>query len=178
MISPACPARDLAPSGLRKKHRGDAAGFALVESAVAIALLGLMLGFMFATNAHLLGLLKQGKQSTFATELIQERVEQLRTSVWNDITTPSNLVFLADQSQSRLTSVNLPGVTETIRIEPMVNPTNVAITCLRPVTGTTTVTGPVLTTEKSIKVTVTMQWQGSKRTRSRGISTIITNRGA
>src|SRR5215218_3365629 len=96
MISPACPAPDLAARGLRKIRRSHAAGFALVESAVAIALLGLMLGFMFATNAHLLGLLKQGKQSTFATELIQERVEQLRTSVWNDVTTPSNLVFLAD----------------------------------------------------------------------------------
>jgi hypothetical protein len=155
-----------------------AAGFALVESAVAMALLSLMLGFMFATNAHLLGLLKQGKQSTFATELIQERVEQLRTSVWNDITTPANLVILADQSQARLTSANLPGVSETIRIEPMVNPTNTAIVCSRPATGSSSVTGPVLTSEKSIKVTVTVQWQGSRRTRSRGISTIITNRGA
>jgi len=169
---------DLARSPHAMNYRAAASAFALIESTVAMALLSLMLGVMFATNAHLLGLLKQGKQSSFATELIQERMEQLRTSVWTDVTTPANLVFLVDQAQARLTSANLPGVSETVRIEPMVNPTNIAITCLRPATGSSTATGPVLTAEKSVKVTVTIQWQGGKRTRTRGVSTIITNRGA
>jgi hypothetical protein len=169
-------ARPLARHSHAIRHRSGSSGFALVESSVGLALLGLMLSCMFATNAHILGLLKQGKQSTFATELLQERVEQLRAAVWTDVTTPANLVFLADEAQWRLTSANLPGVTETIRIEPLVNPSNTAIICVRS-PSTTSATGSALTAEKSIKMTVTMQWQGGQRTRSRGICTVLTRRG-
>jgi len=169
--------RDPTRSPQSKLGRTSRSGFALVESTVAMALLGLMLGCMFAGNTHLLGLLRQGKQSTLATEMIQERVEQFRTSVWNDFTDPANLRFLADQTQARLTSTNLPGVSETIVIEPYPNPGNTRILCTRPVSGNATATGPVLTGEKSIKVTVTIEWKGAKRTRTRAVSTIMTNRG-
>ena len=154
-----------------------AAGFAMIEATVGMALLSLTLGCMFASNAHLLSLLRQGKQSTFATELIQERIEQFRSAVWNEITVPSNVSALAGQTDAKLTTANLPGVAETIRIEPLVNPTNTAIVCLRPATGAPTAVGPILTSEKSVKLTVTIQWTSGKRTRTRGVTTIVANRG-
>ncbi len=156
--------------------RSDAA-FALIESIIGMGLVSLILSCVFAMNAHLLGLLKQGKESTYATELIQERVDQLRTSLWDEVTDPARLAnVIAPVTE---TATNLPGVTETITIEPVVNATNISARCVRTpgTSGTVTSSGTVLTAQQSVRATIFVQWTSRGRARSRGTVTILTKGG-
>lgn len=158
-------------TGLRR----TAAGFALVESIVSMALIGVLLGCAFTTDAQVLRILKRGKESSHATQMIQERVEQLRTSLWDEITDPAKLANIPIPATA--TSVNLPEVTETITVEPLVNPLNVSATCVRTPAGGVTYSGTVLTNEKSVKVTMSIQWPSQRGIRTRGMVTIMTNGG-
>jgi type II secretory pathway pseudopilin PulG len=155
-----------------------AAGFALIESVIGVAILTLVLGCVFAMNAHILGLLKQGKESTFATELIQERIEQLRTGNWTQVTDPA---YLRNAVGGRTTTAtNLPEVTETITVEPRDNPSNLSISYTRNPDNTVSpasATGSDLTTQNSVKVTVDIQWKSRGRTRRRSMVTVLTRDG-
>lgn len=162
------PRRSLPPWGAE-------AGIALVESVIAMALVSLMLSFMFATNAHLTGLLRQGKQSTYASQMIQERVETLRSALWDQVTDPAKLATLLQPAT--VTASSLPGVTETIKVEPLVNTANVSGQCVRVPGGNVASSGAVLTSQKSVKVTLSTRWVARDRVRERVSTTILTNGG-
>ena len=140
-----------------------------------MVLVSLMLSCVFAMNSQIAGLLKQGNESTYATQMIQERVEQLRTSLWDEVTDPAKLTNVAKPATA--TSVNLPGVTETIKVEPLVNPGNVSIVCVRDPAGTVTTTGTAFPLEKTVKVTLSVQWASRSRVRERGMVTVLTTGG-
>lgn len=152
-----------------------AAGFALVESVVCMMLISLLLSCAFTTDAQVLRILKRGKESSHATQMLQERVEQLRTSLWDEVTDPAKLANIA--APATATSVNLPGVTEVITVEPLDNPSNLSASCVRTPSGSVTHSGTVLTNEKSVKVTLSIRWQSQGGTRARGMVTILTNGG-
>ena len=150
-------------------------GFALVEAVVSMALIGVLLGCAFTTDAQVLRILKRGKESSHATQVIQERVEQLRTSLWEEVTDPAKLANIPVPATA--TAVNLPEVTETITVEPLVNPLNLSATCVRTPAGAVTYSGAVLTNEKSVKVTMSIRWPSQGGIRTRGMVTIMTNGG-
>lgn len=157
------------------KSPHTAAGFALIEAIVSMMLVSVLLGCAFATDAQVLRILKRGKESSHATQMLQERVEQLRTSLWENVTDPAQLAFVV--ADPTATAVNLPGVTETIIVEPLVNLSNLSASCVRTPAGGVTPNGTVLTKEKSVKVTVSMQWPSQGGVRTRGMVTILTNGG-
>lgn len=157
------------------KSPHTAAGFALIEAAVSMMLIGVLLGCAFTTDSQVLRILKRGKESSHATQMLQERVEQLRTSLWDEVTDPAKLANIA--APATATSVNLPGVTETIFVEPLVNPSNLSASCVRTPSGGVTTSGTVLTNEKSVKVTMSVRWPSQGGIRTRGMVTIITNGG-
>jgi hypothetical protein len=150
-------------------------GFALVESMIGMALVALTLGCMFAANAHVLGLLRQGKEAAFATQMIQERLSALRGALWDEITDPARLSQLL--TPATVASGSLPNATETIKVEPLVNPTNVSSQCKRIPTGTVSTTGPIFTSLQSVKVTVSVQWSSRHQTRVHAATTVLTNGG-
>jgi hypothetical protein len=168
------------PSALRSTGRLHAgAGFALVESVIGMALISLLLGSIFALDSQILLLLKQGKESSHATQMIQERVEQIRTSLWDEVTDLAKIRNV--MAFETATSVNLPGVTETVKIEPLVSSTVRSFTCVRSASGNVSgaITGSDLTftAERSVKMTVTAQWTSYRRVRTREVVTILTNGG-
>ncbi len=150
-------------------------GFALVESVIGMALVSLTLSYVFAANSHLLGLLKQGKEGTFATQMIQERVDALRGALWDQVTDPSKITQLL--TPATVAGASLPGATETIKIEPLANTTNVSGQCVRLPAGTVSSAGSVLTSRQSVKVTVSVQWNSRQRTRVRAATTVFTKGG-
>jgi Tfp pilus assembly protein PilV len=158
----------------RKASDRSVQGFAMVEAIVGLALVTMMLSCVFALNAHLLGMLRDGKESTHASQMLQERVEQFRTSHWDQFTDPAKLKDIAALTPA--TAVNLRGATETFTVEPVSNPAvNAAV--VRTGAGTITSSGVKVDAYKSVKITLSVQWNGRKTQRERGMVTVLTKGG-
>lgn len=150
-------------------------GFALTEALIALALFSMLLGCVFTAEAQVMRLLREGKQSTYATELMQERFEQLRSGLWESVTDPVKLSSAV--SPATATATNLPGVSERITVEPLVNPDNLRVTCARSAAGEITSAGLAISQVQSVKLTMSVQWRSYGRLRQRGMVTILTNGG-
>lgn len=137
-----------------------------------MAIVVVALGMIFAMNGQLLSLLNQGKQSTYATQLIAERVEQLRTATWQALTKPTVLQSTLTAERPTSTEANLPGVTEIFHIEPYNNPAGRKIECIRTAASTQT-TGDVFDTEPLVRLSITVKWTNGKRTRERQFVTVM-----
>ena len=61
-------------------------GFTLVETTLAIAMLGLFIAMLMVMNSNILGLLRNSKDNVAASQALQERVEQMRIANWLQIT--------------------------------------------------------------------------------------------
>jgi multidrug efflux pump subunit AcrA (membrane-fusion protein) len=146
-----------------------------MEAVMALALVSVMLASMFAMNLHLLAILKQGKENTYATQMAQERVEQFRTALWDEVTDATKLRTLMRPATA--TAANLPDATETLQIEPLVNPTNVRVRCIRNPIGEPVASGDPLTAEDSVKVRISVRWDSRRGPQSRSFVTILTNGG-
>jgi hypothetical protein len=170
-ISKRC-GRIVLPSAASTERRN---AFALVESMIGMALVALTLGCMFAANAHVLSLLRQGKEATFATQMIQERLSALRGALWDQVTDPAKLSQVL--TPATVAGPSLPNATETIKVEPLVNGTNLSSQCTRIPAGTVSSSGPIFTNLQSVKVTVSVQWSTRKKTRVHAATTILTNGG-
>jgi hypothetical protein len=158
-----------------RRPRPVTQAFALAEAVIGMALVVLVLGMLFAMNGQLLSLLRQGKQSTYATELIAERVEHLRTAAgtdWDSMTIPGNF-----QSALRLgntaTETKLPGITEEFTVEPYDNPSGLRMHGIRPPGGVATVTGTALPNTTLVKVTIAVKWKSGHRNRERQFATVM-----
>src|SRR3954451_5920637 len=81
---------------LRHSERGAT----ILEAVIAGALIALFLAAIFETNARNVQLLKTGKESFAATTLLEERLEQLRSGKWIDITSAPYLQTILAQAPS------------------------------------------------------------------------------
>lgn len=165
------------PAGLPQtlRSRSSHAAFALIEAVIGLALVALMLSCVFAANAHFLGLLRQGKENSYATQMIQERVDSLRGALWDQLTDPAKLSQII--APETVTSANLVGVTESITVEPLESATPTSNRCVRLPNGNVSYTGAAFTTQQSVKVTVSAQWNGRQRGRTRSSTTVFTKGG-
>jgi hypothetical protein len=168
---PAAPVNDM-----RRLRPNKSAAFALAEVVVGMALIVVVLALLFTLNGQLLGLLRQGKHSTYATQLIAERVEQLRTASFDAVTLPDYLEGALKKSingSATATGSNLPGVTEIIEIEPYDNPGGVQIGCVRTPAGVQPATGTGFPNENLVKVKISLKWKSGKRQRERQFVTVM-----
>jgi hypothetical protein len=157
---------------MRRRPQGSNAGLALAEVVVGMAIVVVALGMIFAMNGQLLSLLNQGKQSTYATQLIAERLVQLRTADWLAVTDTVSLESNLTKAFDTGTQSNLPGVTEVIHIEPYFDPAGRSMHAVRsPVE--TKVTGGNLPGVNLVKVSITVKWTSGKRERERQFVTVM-----
>lgn len=161
-----------ASTTMRRPRASSSAGMAMVEVVIGMALLLMVLAMLFAMNGQLLSLLNYGKQSTYATQLIAERVEQMRTS-WEAVTLRANLKANLDKESATATESNLPGVTETITIEPYHNPAGRKMECVRTADGPQDPTGVDFPDEKLVRVKISVKWKTGKRERERQFVTMM-----
>jgi len=156
-------------------------GATILEAVFAGAIMALFMGGLFQMNARNLQLLKSGKESFAATIVLEERLEQLRSGKWIDITSPAFLqtIFANPPSSAH----QLSGVSEQISLSeyPAAAPASAPNTVTRSSAGGVTVTSSneALTTKALVRADLRVTWSGTPggRTRVRELSTIIADRG-
>ncbi|MDQ3623637.1 MAG: hypothetical protein M3463_14300 [Verrucomicrobiota bacterium] len=163
------------------------AGFTLLETVLAIGLAMVAMNGIVLLNTMNLRLVKSARQSNAATLSLQERIEQLRTAPWNDLTKASYLqttIFKVDELHplgAPRSAAPLGSSSESITLSAY--PTADASTTLaveRLADGTTRVLseGPSLGTQRLARLQVRVTWRGSdSRERVRETATIVSNGG-
>jgi uncharacterized protein (TIGR02598 family) len=73
----------------RKSRRQT--GIALVESVMAIGLVGLFIAILIILSSNVLGLLRSSKDNMSASHVLQQRLEQLRSENWQQLTSGGHL---------------------------------------------------------------------------------------
>jgi hypothetical protein len=102
--------------GAKRMRRSfkSVSGATILEAVFAGAIMALFMGGLFELNARNVQLLKSGKESFAATIVLEERLEQLRSGKWADITSADYLQTILAQPAS--SSAQLPKLSEQISI--------------------------------------------------------------
>jgi Tfp pilus assembly protein PilV len=158
-------------------------GFSIVEAAMAMVVIALFLGSMFALNSACLSLVRNAKDSASAMLSNQERVEQLRSCNWSQITDKDyvNTTLMPDVTQ---TGLNIPNATEIVRVTEngfLQSATASYYEVTRTPSGTS-ISGAsnpnLLLTARMLKVDVTLNWTAiGGRTRTRASTSVIARGG-
>ena len=95
----------------------SAAGMTLVEVMIATGLVAVFLGSLFTMNSASMDTIMMGKQSTCASQVLQQRIESLRIANWHQVTDPdwlrANIMNAAADGSS-----NLQNLVETLTLMP------------------------------------------------------------
>jgi uncharacterized protein (TIGR02598 family) len=159
---------------------GGRCGFTLIETTLAVGMLGLFIAMLLVMNSNILGLLRTSKDNVTASQALQERVEQMRIANWAQI---SSTDYLADTLLATGTgsSSALPDVTETITLRAYpLKAGSLPAQVVRWNNATRIVsTNNALKDERMVQVELEISWQGfpQKRRRLRATTTIIAKGG-
>ena len=164
-----------------RKYRKIESAITLIESLVAASMLTFFLAGVFAVDGRNHQLIKSARESLSATVVLEERVEQLRTGKWDQVTDSNYLrTILGTASGS---GANLSSLSEQIVISayPMPNPATTTTKITRSSSGTVTTVSSnnLLQIQKCVRADVRVTWTGAPngRTRVRELSTIVANGG-
>ena len=164
-----------------RKYRKIESAITLVESLVAASMLTFFLAGVFAVDGRNHQLIKSARESLSATVVLEERVEQLRTGKWDQVTDSNYLrTILGTASGS---GANLSSLSEQIVISayPMPNPATTTTKITRSASGTVTTVSAntLLSAQKCVRADIRVTWTGAPngRTRVRELSTIVANGG-
>lgn len=92
-----------------------AAAFTFVENIFALAIVAISFVALFTLNTQCLYLLNSGRGAVFATQSLQDRVEQLRNCTWSQLTDASYIQSSVLNSSTNGMQ-NLGQVTETVTV--------------------------------------------------------------
>ena len=160
----------------------------MVEVMSAVLCIGLGLSGLFAANSRALVMLKSSKQAAVASKCLQQRIEQLRSYNWTEVTDSQSLQDL--YAVPPLPSIELPGFSEQVTVSAFTPattsdaqspaPVDPFLTVTRQVDGTVTLLSdaPDLIDGTVVRVDVQISWpgpQGNKRMRE--TSVVISNGG-
>lgn len=158
------------------RSRRCTAAFTLIEVVVAMMLSVLALTAFYASSGQAVRIVKRGKETALASQLLQERIEALRSAPrWASVTTPDGVRTLI--TNATVTAANFPGATETVTVAAYpAGGTPFVVT--RAISGSLSSSGSSLSAEKCVKLTLQVSWSGvGGTTRSRQIATLITKGG-
>lgn len=155
---------------------GRAAGFTMIETMMAAAISLIAVTTFYAAAGQALRVVKTGKETAYASQLLQQRIEGFRAAtLWTNVTTSSGITTL--MTPATATAANFPGATEQCTV--VAYPTaGTPLVVTRPPAGAVTATGAALSTQKCVQVTFQVSWTGvGKAARSRQIATILSKGG-
>ena len=162
-------------------------GFTFIDVMMAVLVVGLAFGGVFAANSRALSLVKSAKQAAVASKCLQQRIEQIRNYNWTQITDAAAMQDL--YSVPPLPSIELPGFSEQCTISAFTPatsgsasaaPTGDTLTITRDNAGVVTLVSdnPALTSGALARVDVRITWPGPSGTqRLRETSVIVGNGG-
>ena len=170
------------PASINRITRPPAgySGWTLTEAIVALALLGVGLSGIFVANSRVMTQIRSIKQTTAATQALQERVDQVRRATWNELTSSAYLQSSILNTPSTAGSA-LPNLVEEVDIGAYPPPPDSRLRIQRLANGNLSVVSvsPNLATQtRSVSVFVRLTWKGSNgATRQRECATIIAKGG-
>ncbi len=174
---------------IRRQNRAAQAGFTILETGVAGAIVTVVVAALFALNSNMMHLLRAAAEAANASQHLQARVEQVRLSHWTQITDPAwvrgNLLDARTDA-----SVNLPGLTETLTVTPYTSPSSAPATAPPPPFTVTrhadrSVTlqpagyaaTAALTRQEMLQIDLSVTWPSLYRTRTRALTTLVSKWG-
>jgi len=176
-----CPPTNSKPAPVKLAHpRPRTRGWTLTEAVVALGLLGIGLSGIFVANSRVLTQIRSMKQTSAATQALQERIDQVRRAKWSDVTSST---YLRDNvlNVPSTAGAALPNLVEEIDLGPYPALPNPRIKIQRLANGSLSVVSvsPNLATQtKSVSVFVRLSWKGNNGiTRKRECATIIAKEG-
>ena len=189
-IAPPVPGgrRPLRGGALPLRPRDRAAGFTVIEAAIAGTIIMLFLTSLFALNSNMMRLLGCASEAANASDDLQQRVEQVRLANWQQISDPA---WVSTNLLGTMTdaSVNLSGLKETITVLPYYAPSSLpaaanpgSFTVTRTSTGTVTVSpagfsSTALLSQEMLQVNLTATWASWNSNRSRALTTLVSQWG-
>jgi type II secretory pathway pseudopilin PulG len=156
--------------------RRRAMAFTLAEVIVAVTVGLLALGIFYTSASKAIQLVRSGKQTADASQLLQMRLETIRlTSPWANITTAAGLQSIITTAAP--SAANFPGVTETYLVTPYPSGTG-SLTVTRSPSGTMSSRGSDLSAQKCVQVEATLTWKGiNSASKQCQLVTILTKGG-
>jgi len=150
-------------------------GFTYVEVMVAVAIVAIFFGALYALNANCLYLLSAGRQAAAAAQSLQDRLEQFRRCSWTQLTDAS---YIKNNilNTSTTSGYNIAGSTETVTLNTYPLATTTPTTIVRANGTTTTIsTNSNLVNTDLVRIDVALNWSSNvgKRARSQSISSLI-----
>lgn len=137
------------------------AGFTLLEALVAAAISAMFLSSLFAMNLSSMETIRSAKESTAASQALQQRLESMRIANWHQVT---NAVWLRDNLLHTAVPGGelLKGLVETVTLVPY-GSSNVGNTQLIRTNGQASIVhqNATLLTENAVKVIWTVNYTGA-----------------
>jgi len=162
------------------KTNSSQRGFSIPEAIFAIGIGAMAVAGGMVVNQEQLRMVKSTRQTSGASHLLEERVEQLRIASWRQIT---DVAYLKDKYFAAVPKSGKPLGSPVEHITITAFPDATACTPLeleRMEDGTIRITtsGTGLSDQKLAKVSVGVTWTGNGgRTRVRELATVISNAG-
>lgn len=161
--------------------RRSRSGVALVEVMMAGAAIALFMAGLFTMNSFSAKTVRAGKETVAASNIVQERLDQLRKGTWFNVTDPAYVQTLLGTAAG--SGAPLSGLTEriTINVYPAASPALTPIQVTRSANGTVTInsSNTALQQKPMVRADITATWTGSRSgaTRTRTVSTVIAQGG-
>ena len=151
-------------------------GFVLAETLISVAVSVISFAGFYMSCGQAIRLVRAAKETGYASEMLQRRIEDFRFSPpWTNMTTVAGIISVV--SPPTEVAKNFSGVTETFTVVPYpAGGTPLVVT--RSPNGSITSSGPDLSNQRCIKLTVAASWTGTSNfVRTRQIATIVAKGG-
>src|SRR5207248_2187357 len=126
-------------------HSRDA--FTLIDVMGSLLIIGLALAAIVTANTRAISMMKSSKQAAVASKCLQQRIEQIRTYNWTQVTDAQAIQDL--YSVPPLPSVELPGFSEQITVSAFTPATSASTAAPAPV-------APFIQVARAVDGTVTL----------------------
>ena len=164
----------LQPTGRLTLRKADE-GFTFVENLIAMVIVVLFFGALFALNSQGLYLLNSGREAVVANVCLRDRVEQLRNCTWAQLT-DSTYLSTSILNSAPSGASNLGQLTETLTINTYPIGANPPIRVVR-VNGSASVssTNVAIASGTLVRVDETLSWTAGPggRGRTQATSTLM-----
>lgn len=151
------------------------AAFTFIENVFAMAIVGVFFGGLYAMNAQCLYVLSSGRGTVVAEQSLQDRMEQLRTCSWSQLTDAS---YIQNSLMNSATNGarNLGQVTETVTVNAYPTALSPAISVVRSNgTASTASSNASIANGDIVRVDIALSWKAGPggRQRSQSVTTVI-----
>ena len=157
-------------------------GVTLVEVLIAIVLVAIALGNIFAMTAQGLHSLRATRQVAASSRVLQQRIEMIRAKPWPEISSATALAFLMQTATESETELDGAGLLESVSIstpaDPELSGAATGTFKVQRQNGTASIrTAGDLSTEPLLLIEVTAAWRNLRGTQQRQLRTLVCRTG-